>query len=474
MTVDPKFTKNVSSTAFVNIETKEKKTLQGSELKWTLCSRLDLNDKKGNFFSSFNIPPTPETLVYKPITATTEFDVASIVFAYPELLQFNVDNFLFAKIPSSGYSEFIDGRSFVIRIPHTGSSSSSVLSSLTIYSSLYKRSENQNHDNSPLLGDNIAYLFCDDINKPYSGLTINEIGQYKSLVKNKTWNPNSNNYNERPYAISYNDVVGNDVTLSAVDTDKRSFVNWAVPPPANFPDKKGNAYRFNSTFDSGGNLSLSVPSHGIISGGFAITLDMDNKDFNFNYNTATTLVSVLTANTLKTGIPFGTSAAEEFGSLYIGNGIHYNYDIPIGFVILDKGYIIITHPYIINRIPWSFGFKDSSSFSYSSVSAATDIYWSGLTSSGLQGNYAEYYDVNKVFKITTSCLALNNEFYVSSNKTWDTSRILNSSLGNPQPVQITEIGFYNAMGETVAVAKFSEPVQKTFDDIMGFEISVEL
>jgi hypothetical protein len=309
-------------------------------------------------------------------------------------------------------------------------------------------------------------------------MTIDDIGRYSTLQTRRTWNPNSNNYNDRPYAISYQNVAGYDLSLSGVDSDKRVRVNWAVAPPPNFPDKKGVTYRFIDTEFSGGTLQLVIPNHGFttanIGTGITITIDKDNKYLNSDYDGMALISSVADADTINTNLSFGASSTMEGGTIYLGTGVHYNYDIPCGFVVLDKGYVVITHPKIINSLPWSYGFKTGSTFAYSTVANATDIYWTGSTASGDKANFIDYYDQNTVFKISSSCLALNNEFYISNNYSWDRNRLSQNGLANPQTVQITEVGLYNALGELVGIAKFSEPISKTFNDILGLEINIEL
>ena len=42
------------------------------------------------------------------------------------------------------------------------------------------------------------------------------------------------------------------------------------------------------------------------------------------------------------------------------------------------------------------------------------------------------------------------------------------------PVQITEAGFYNAIGELIGISKFSEPVQKNQSDIITFDFHIDM
>ena len=61
--------------------------------------------------------------------------------------------------------------------------------------------------------------------------------------------------------------------------------------------------------------------------------------------------------------------------------------------------------------------------------------------------------------------ALNNKFNFSSNSTFsdDVGNILDSLTADPT-TYITSVGLYNEDNELIAVAKTSQPIQKTFND----------
>ena len=85
----------------------------------------------------------------------------------------------------------------------------------------------------------------------------------------------------------------------------------------------------------------------------------------------------------------------------------------------------------------------------------------------------ESHIIDTVFKTTAVCMALNNEFYISNNHTWDRNGAL-SEFGGSKPIYITEIGLYNGLGELVGVSKFSEPITRYMDDLMTFYINIEM
>ena len=88
-------------------------------------------------------------------------------------------------------------------------------------------------------------------------------------------------------------------------------------------------------------------------------------------------------------------------------------------------------------------------------------------------------DIDTSFKMTSVCIAMPQEFYVSNNPTWDKEKAIaqmneETAIINYDDVYITEIGLYNSFGELIAVAKMSEPVKKTYVNALTFEINLEM
>ena len=108
--IDPRFTKAVSSSLTVQAETLDDKIISGSDLLFTVCNRTSVTDNKGNYFVSFNLPPSFD-----------ELGTGSTVARYfPEIFQLNVDRIVFCSIPPTQYSEFVDGRSITLFVPTGG------------------------------------------------------------------------------------------------------------------------------------------------------------------------------------------------------------------------------------------------------------------------------------------------------------------------------------------------------------------
>ena len=356
------------------------------DLEFTLCDRDNLTDKKGNYFISFNLP-------YKSSALPTACDVST---TFPELQQLNVDQIIIVPIPTEFYSEFIDGRTITMTVPVSGSSTPNLLSGVTLISSTYTAVKPLKSESSILLGDNIVFLFSDDINKPYTGKTRSEIDDVIDNSTVSSWDP-TGEYKDRPGATSYLEIK------DKYNTDQRpiSGVSYAVSVANGYPD---------------------------------------NRD-------------------------------------------GYNYDIPCGFAVLDKGFIIITHPQIVNSFPWTSGFtSDNQAYVDDfNISSKTNIHFTGssIADVSAEGAILSFQDIDTSFKMTAVCLALPREFYISNNITWDKDKAISQINGqegfvNYDSIFISEIGLYNAIGELIAVAKLSEPIEKTYVNAITFEINLEM
>lgn len=342
-----------------------------SGVTFTLCDRdVDSNPtKEANYFMSFRLPYAEDNF---PTGSTLSIQ-------NPELQQLNVDKMVISPIPYSDYHEIIDGRSVTITVPQLSGTTYTLVSST--YGTLTKG------QNSIMLGNNIAFLFCDDINLPRTGTTNGGMASVTSFAPRNTWNRTP--FVNRPAAHSYSN-------LSAVDinTDQRSW--------------------------SGVNL--------------AVTSISENYPTNTNQG--------------------------------------YNYDIPVGFVALDKGFVVITHPDIVNNIPWDQGFQlHTNAVNTGSTSATTSIYFDNSVSQ------ITFSDIDINFRTSIVCLALPTEFTFSTNPSWDLSynlQELSTGTNGFTPIQVTEIGLYNKKNELIAVAKLDRPVEKNYTNLITFNLDIDV
>jgi len=392
---DSRFTKKVDSYIALQQEVNTLKTLFSgfdsdddllTDLTFTRCDREDASTKYGNYFMSFNLP-----------TASSRFSTASTLSEeYPELQQLNVDKIVMCPIPTAYYSEFIDGKTITFSVPQNGGADQDNLSAITLISSTYTSEKILKKESSPLLGDNVVFLFCNDINKPYTGLTTNAQGVEVDNAAVTSWDP-TGIYNERPSAVTYREVVPN-LETENYNTDQRTNTHYSVKIDETYPEGRAG----------------------------------------------------------------------------------YNYDIPVGFAILDKGFVVITHTGITENIPWTSGYTLSDDTAYTTGNL-TDIYFTGTTdgAGGTKAGVITFKDIDTTFKMSTVCLGMPREFYVSFNPTWDRSKVIEAQLEdqgyiNFDSVYVTEVGLYNAFGELIAVSKLSEPVEKSYTNVITFNIDIEM
>jgi hypothetical protein len=406
MAIDTRFTKAVDSYMALQTESNNAKTLYSGlsggtlvkDLLFTLCDRTDASSKYGNYFSSFNLPTTASKF-------TTGSTLSKL---FPELQQLNVDKIVVCPIPSSYYSEIIDGRTVKFYVPQIGDAShdsQTTMSAITLISSTYTSEKIVKAERSVLLGENIAFLFSDAINTPYTGYTQYSLNGNNHAttpvtglgnVANTTWEP-SVYYNDRPSAVSYLEVDWTTLYNVQYNTDQRTNAKYSVPVEANYP--KGRA--------------------------------------------------------------------------------GYNYDIPVGFVVLDKGFIVITHTAVTENIPWTSGYTISNDAAYT-TGDKTNIYFTGTTTgSASEAALMTFEEIDTSFKMSTVCLAMPRQFYISNNPSWDRSKVTTEQQEqtgyiNYDSVYVTEIGLYNAFGELIAVAKLSEPVEKNYTNVITFNVNIEM
>lgn len=333
-------------------------------LYWTKVTRTDLDGWETNYTSSFNLP--------FELAAFSSGSTLSL--AYPELQQLNVDSFLMAIIHPNHYNEAIDGRSVVVTVPD---GSGSVVCVSSTYNILAKSEDNV------LLGKNIAFLFSDSINLPYTGTTD---GGAITRAAVTSWSASS--YLDRPAAVSYQNLQATDL-----NTDQRpwSSVQTAVHVPQTYPTNTNQGY---------------------------------------------------------------------------------NYDIPVGFVALDKGFVIITHPALVTGVTWNLGqiLIGGSSFSANGNSNTTEIAFSANSN-------VSFSDLDIEYKTTVVTTALPGEFYFSSNPTWDYETNLSEyQLGsnNFTTTYVTEIGLYNLNNELIAIAKLDRPKEKGYTGVMTFSLQIDV
>ena len=183
------YLKPVESSISIIRETSSSKSLSDAEIVYTLGDRTETSEKESNYFSSFNLPYT-----YAEMGSGT-----TIAQMSPERFQLNTSTAVFVQISRNDYSEFIDGRSITIEVPQIGGTTKRIVSAFFSESDNTKKTNNDS-----ILGENVAFLFCDETNLPYTGTTENTTINRGALT---TWNPTLD-FRDRPNAVAYADEIG--------------------------------------------------------------------------------------------------------------------------------------------------------------------------------------------------------------------------------------------------------------------------
>jgi hypothetical protein len=137
-----------------------------------------------------------------------------------------------------------------------------------------------------------------------------------------------------------------------------------------------------------------------------------------------------------TNKPFSVNNKELF-NIQTNSNLSFTADTPVGIAYLDKGFLVITEPTIVNDFDTGF---------------------SGATGTSIT------FDHNRVsVSQSITCLADRGEFGVSNNPTW--------SLGDTP--RITEIGLYDNTGTLIAIGKLNKTYYKPVDDLVAFAITIE-
>jgi len=137
-----------------------------------------------------------------------------------------------------------------------------------------------------------------------------------------------------------------------------------------------------------------------------------------------------------TNKPFSINGKERFNSLTNPN-LNLTADTPVGIAYLDKGFLVVTDPTIVNDFDLGF--------------------------SGATGTSITFDHLNVSVSQSITCIADRGEFAVSNNPTW--------SRGDM--TRITEIGLFDNTGTLIAIGKLNKTYYKPVDDLVAFSITIE-
>lgn len=202
----------------------------------------------------------------------------------------------------------------------------------------------------------------------------------------------------------------------------------------------------------------------------------------------------------------------------------YNNDECIGFVALDKGFIVVTHPKVVDsyfRNVFSGTVTKSSTASLFTANKNYDV--NGTPATGTTRGFvktdpaemittldensnvvwdstqfvfdptggtlytldagAQYISYNTEKSLNIVCLASSDEFFKSTN---DTAKELMNTVAtadfanlktedqNLYPIIITQLGIHDAEGNLLAVCKPTQPIKKYWYDVVSFNVKIRL
>jgi hypothetical protein len=197
----------------------------------------------------------------------------------------------------------------------------------------------------------------------------------------------------------------------------------------------------------------------------------------------------------------------------------YNYknDTCVGAAYLDKGFIVITHPMIVDSYFKAIFNGDIVTAGTTNVlknydlvngittdtrgdvrttvsgdteqlivtKDGTDILWDStqFIYTGTQVSELTYNSYNTEKSLNVVCLASSDEFFKSSN---DTAKELQgvaqtedyasfkSTNGDLYPVIITQLGIHDTQGNLLAICKPTQPIKKYWYDVVSFNVKIRL
>jgi hypothetical protein len=191
-------------------------------------------------------------------------------------------------------------------------------------------------------------------------------------------------------------------------------------------------------------------------------------------------------------------------------------DVCVGAAFLDKGFIVITHPQIVDSLfTQAFlgtitsvgGFKtydfQSPAIGFTKGGCTTipskmittqtesglvewdntQFLFSGGVLNTASGTKLSYLSYNTEKSLNVVCLASADEFYRSTNPTAKELLDLDESVdfanfksedANLYPIMITQVGIHDAQGNLLAVCKPTQPVKKYWFDVATFNVKIRL
>jgi hypothetical protein len=197
----------------------------------------------------------------------------------------------------------------------------------------------------------------------------------------------------------------------------------------------------------------------------------------------------------------------------------YNYknDRCVGVAYLDKGFIVITHPLIVDSYFKAIFDGDIVTVGTTNVlknydlingnvgdtrgdvrttdsgdteqlivtKDGSDVLWDStqFIYTGAQTSELTYNSYNTEKSLNIVCLASSDEFFKSTNDTAKDMMSVDqkedfasfkSTTGDLYPVIITQLGIHDAQGNLLAICKPTQPIKKYWYDVVSFNVKIRL
>jgi len=212
-----------------------------------------------------------------------------------------------------------------------------------------------------------------------------------------------------------------------------------------------------------------------------------------NVNTATWAGGWQTG-VIPTGYPGGATDTFRFVDTVSSSNTPKAYaqseDIPVGICYLDMGFMVITHPTLVNNFCYSCGTEDNTTLYEGDSSGFTNLHFTASTSA-----QSQYYSFEKEWVLTVNIVADSGEFYVTENQTaasaeapyygaggTNTGMQFKTPFGEVHNIwnmsdvgatYITQIGLYDDRNQLIGVVDTDRPIKKLKNTPSNFTLKMK-
>ena len=165
-------------------------------------------------------------------------------------------------------------------------------------------------------------------------------------------------------------------------------------------------------------------------------------------------------------------------------------DIPVGICYLDMGFMVITHPTLVDNFCYSCGTEDGITLYAGEASGFTNLHFTASTSA-----QSQYYSFEKEWVLTVNIVADSGEFYITENQTaasaeapyygaggTNTGMQFKTPFGEVNNIwnmsdvgatYITQIGLYDDTNQLLALCDPDRPIKKLKNTPSNFTLKMK-